>query len=681
MKLLRFKYLLSSLLLCFVLTLLVQCQTSEKNQGSTKGDEISMLLDKAKTNTLSKTQRNYYLQKVYDSSLFLQDESLKLKYLNEVAYQAQSINDSLLFRASNQKAFVIAEKLKDTFKLGEIHWNYGAFFLQKSIYDSAYYHYRRAKKHFIAMDHAYFTAKMRYNMALIQSRLNDYTGAEVLLFKAIYTYKNQKKYKQLFYSYNLLGVIYEELEEYDKAIGYYQKALENLEHIPDQSYFNQDIQNNIGVVYQQQGDHQSALNYFNSALATPKLRSESPFLYARLMDNRAYSKFKSNDTIGLPNDFYKALHIRDSMNNIPGIIMSRVHLSKYYASKKDTAIALQHLQKAYILSQEINNNSNLLETLELLSRMDPENALNYLHQYIGLNKKIQNQERQTRNKFTRIQYETDQYIAKNEQLSSKIKWVIIGSILIILLIIMTYWLYRQKAENKLLQLETNQQKANEQIYLLTLRQHEKLKQGRNQERIRISEDLHDGILSYLFALRIGWGNLDLRGSSKVIKKHHFNLQELQRIETEIRTLSHDLRNNLIEYNNDFILMVTKLIQNRSYLGKLDYNFNHNDDIKWEHINDFIKVNLYHIIEEGLHNCIKHSKATLIKITLEYDLKNNLMLEITDNGVGIASNHHKGLGLRNIKSRVQKMQGTLAITSNHNHGTTILITVPINTEVS
>ncbi|WP_338357337.1 sensor histidine kinase [Yeosuana marina] len=650
-------------------------ETNKKNTSRLE-DSIAVLLGKVKRDTaLNRNQKRAILHRAFQLVPVPPEDSLSLSHLNDISYQSYIIQDSGLFFKSSGKAMALAKKLRDIQKQADVHWNYGAFYLTDNNLDSSYYHYQKAKQLFDRGGNRFFAARMQYNMAYILGRLRDYTGAEVFLFQAIETLEPLKKHKQLYQCYNLLGVVYEELEEYQKSINYHKEALKHLQHLKHKFPFLQDSYNNIGLIYQKQGDHQTAITFFNKALDTKNLKKNDLFLYARLLDNRAFSKFKNNETRNLPHEFFESLYIRDNMGTIPGVIMSHFHLAGFYAKAKDTAMALDHALTSYKLAQNIQNNRDILQALELLATLDPQNKDHYLQDYIALDKSVSLKERKTRNKFTRIQYETDRYIDRNKQLSSEMNWIMAGGLVCLLFIFLLFNIHRQKSKNKVLKLEYDQQQANEKIYHLTLQEQEKLQQGRNQERIRISEDLHDSILSDLFALRMGWAYLELEGKPEEIQKHRSNLQELQGIEKKIRELSHDLKNNMIEYPMDFVSIVEGLLQKRSRLGKFRYTFVHDGNISWERIDNLIKVHLYHIIEEGMQNCIKHAQAS--NFALKFISKEEqLILEMADDGIGIKTRRSLGIGLKNIKSRVKKMNGTYDLESQPGQGTKITISIPL-----
>ena len=87
--------------------------------------------------------------------------------------------------------------------------------------------------------------------------------------------------------------------------------------------------------------------------------------------------------------------------------------------------------------------------------------------------------------------------------------VIIG-LIVILIFALLFIIKGQRTKNKVLHFESEQRKANEDIYALMLKQHAKIEEGRLQERHRISEELHDGILNKLLGSRLGLEYLSLK---------------------------------------------------------------------------------------------------------------------------------------------------------------------------
>ena len=652
------------------------------NRESTTGiqkepiDSTRIYIEKVEEAALT-DQKQKFLRKAYSSAISIDNDSVKNAKILKLAYKAFKLNDSLLFKKANKEALELSKKLKDTFGIADASWNYGAYFFGQEILDSAYYHYLIAEKHFRRLNNRNYQGKMLFNMALIQSRIKDYTGSEITTFKAISKFDDLKKNLSLYRCYNHLGVLYSELHEYEKSLIYYDQAQNYLEKVKDKKLFEQGILNNIGMVYQQMGIQQLAILYFNKALKKSDLQAKSPNLYARLIDNRAYSKFLAGEEAGVESDFYKAMKIRDSMGNLSGLAVNNLHLAKLYLAKNDSLRAIDFLNQARSIASNVKNNRDQLDALHLLSILDKNQSAAHLENYIHLKDSLTNAERKTRDKFTRLLYETDKYKEKMIKLSSERIYIFIIAAIAIIILLLLYQIKVQRSKNKELQFEKEQQAANEEIYSLIIQQQLKIEEGRHQERKRVAEELHDGILGKLFGTRIELGFLSFENTELDKAKLHSNIQELHLIEKEIRDISHDLLKEDNSLRIDFLEIVEHLVKKRSLTGNFLYDFDSHENIRWDTISGEVKIELYRIIQEGLHNIVKYAQAKMVNIKFIQN-EDYLSLHIKDNGVGFnLKTTHLGIGLRNIKSRAQKLKGKLTIDTVPENGTLLIIQIPKN----
>ena len=639
-------------------------------------DSINYWIKFSKLRSTNFENKSIALQKAYKLTKSINSDSIQNILLAKIAIETEYDNIDDLFNIVNRESLELATKRNDFFKMGDAHWNYGNYYTDIEVVDSAYYHFHKAYENFKIVKHDYYAAKMLYNMAFIQGRLKDYTGSEVLIFEAITKFEKEKKYENLYQCYNYLGLIYSNLEEFDKAVFYHHKALEYLKNVDDKKNYEEGSLSNIGLVYQKLNNFEKAIENFEKVLKNKDLKNYNTTFYARLIDNIAYTKFLRGDTINVVEDLYKSLHIRDSLNNISGVVMSKRHLSEYFAAKKDTISAIKLANEAYELAGQIDNNRDKLATLLLLSEIDNNKSKKYLKEYVHLNDSLQVEDKKTRNKFTRIRFETDEYIQETEKLSQEKVLISIGGFLTILILSFAYIMGVQRAKNKELLFEKEQQKANQEIFSLMLKQQSKLEEGRLKERYRISEDLHDGVLGKIFGARLGLGFLNIKGDETTIEKHKFYIDELQNIEKEIRTISHELKNEILSSKEDFSKIIEDLIEKKTKLDGLDYVFNCSQNIFWDSISDDIKINFYRILQEAIQNIIKYAKASKVEVIIDRD-KDQLELLIKDNGIGFdLHDKRKGIGLKNMKSRAKKLNGTLKVNSLKNNGTTIFVKCPI-----
>ena len=222
-----------------------------------------------------------------------------------------------------------------------------------------------------------------------------------------------------------------------------------------------------------------------------------------------------------------------------------------------------------------------------MSTAKPENSDLYLSRYASLNDSLILEERKVRDKFTRVQFETETYIAKNEALEQKNIWISISSAMALGFFALIFLVYRQKSRNRRLKLERKQQKANEEIYDLMIKQQYKREEGRLEERVRISEELHDGALARLFSVRMGMGYIEESDNEEEREQYQTFMDELKMVEKEIRAISHALKNEGHSTKKDFGLLLEELLEEQSKLGDFEGNLINEHDIAWDQVDEKI----------------------------------------------------------------------------------------------
>lgn len=640
-------------------------------------DSIATVLKHAKISDSSLTFRRNMIRRAYLLNKSLPEDSLQARSFSSIAYEYLRIHDTINFKKVNQQAINLAKKIRDTFAIGDAYWSYANYFKKRQVFDSAYYFYNNAYILFEAIDEPFLSAKMLYGMSFIKGRFRDYSGSEVLIIQAIEKYKSLGKNKSLFASYDHLSTLNLDIKNYEKALQYYEEAQRYKNKIKDKSNnYQEGSLNNLGLIYSAMGDYQKAISEFSKALQSKDLKQRDALLYARLLDNKSYAGLLSGDTLGAHKDLNEALKIRHSLGNKSGVSVNTLHLAQYYDMAKDTNRAIEYALLAKRYSKEVRNHRDYLTSLQLLSHLEVKKSKEYLDTYIAFNDSLIDSERTIQNKFTRIAYETGQYIEANKKLSRDKNNILFMGFGVLALISTIFYANMQRIQNQKLELQTAQQKANERIYLLTLKQQSKLEEGRIKERNRISEELHDGILGKLFGTRVGLGFLELSGDKHDMKKRKALLNELQEIEKEVRTISHDLKNNITSSEINFINLIHKMLKANSRIGDYQYEINVGDHVSWDKIDQLFKINIYRIIQEALQNTIKYANAT--EIIINFSIVNkHLLITIADNGIGFnRKKNKKGIGLKNMQSRVASLNGNFEIQSNRKSGTKITLSFPL-----
>jgi signal transduction histidine kinase len=671
-----------SLLLLFVFS---SCHEEKSNTGSVSSEEIESLLVKANDFEVANKERivisNHILQLLQnqpnDSLNRARYFKLAGRYFNAEDYVKYLYVCRELYKMSNQAGdtLYIARSLN---YIGDYHYN-------RFKNDSAYYYYIKTEKAYSHLKGNPEVLRVKFWKANILLHEKDFTGAETAIVSILKEAKIGDDERLVYDCYITLGNALEGLNNLDESLIYYQKAYESsleLKKDPQHLLLKAQAYNYIGRLYLKKEEYENAIFYFKSALQFANFKNSDPVVYSNLINNWAYAKLELKDesSIGM---FNEAVQIREKLNNIPGIVSSQINLSKYYLFKKDTIRALYYGLSAKKMANENKIFEDELSALKLLAKIEPHKNAKYVSRYIKLSDSLQDVERSTRNKFARIEFETDEILNQKNNIEAEKKkisiqlWVIVAlSVGLLLLIIMAYITKAQHSKNKALQFEREQQKANEEIYRLMLNQQSVIDEARQNEKRRISQELHDGIMSKLTSTRLNLFILGKKNDEETIKKCLNYIAQIQDIEKEIRSISHDLgKENFLE-NDSFKAIVESLVESQRVFSDIDYVIEISSEIDWKDIESSIKINLYRIFQESLQNIYKYSKAKNVLIEIIKTDK-GLSAIIKDDGRGFDTRKvREGIGLKNMQSRIKSLNGELKIMSGINKGTTIQILIPI-----
>ncbi|SFF30634.1 Histidine kinase-, DNA gyrase B-, and HSP90-like ATPase [Flavobacterium xueshanense] len=638
-------------------------------------DSLSIYFSLANDFNLSQSHRKKFNQKAYAIIIKQPNDSLNRINLFKIANRYYNMDNLKEYKKTVQVILKNSENTKDTINIIKAFTYLGDYYASQGISDTAFIYYFRAEKIYLKDYDGYNVAKTRLNKALLKYNESDFLGSEIEVFKALSAIKGKEANDVIYESYNLLGVINSQLDEHNKSLVFHTKALANIDEkvIPSVFQSRATSLNNIGFVYQNLNKHKEAKLYFKQGLEQKNLIADKPSLYAMLLDNLAYSEFKLKEWDQLPKLFYQSLKLRDSLRLTAGIITNKIHLSEYFAFKKDTVKAIQFSKEALQTARSSKNYRNALAPLKQLAIIEPQKAAEYTKQYIHINDSLQKAERKMGEKFSRIEYETDKIIDENSDLETKNRNLLFGFSALTMLGLSLFVIKSQKAKNRELLFKQQQQIANEEIYNLMISQQNTIEINRIKEKKRVARELHDGVLGRMFGVRINLDSLNKVVDETAIEKRNNYLTELKNIEQDIREISHDLNREKSELINNFVAIVDNLFedQKKTYKSKLISNID--SAIKWELVSNSVKINLYRILQEALQNINKYANANTIKIELKKEA-DHLILKITDDGIGFnVKTAKKGIGLQNILFRAKECDGMFDIKSTKGEGTIITVT--------
>ncbi|WP_259067802.1 sensor histidine kinase [Mucilaginibacter sp. X4EP1] len=194
-------------------------------------------------------------------------------------------------------------------------------------------------------------------------------------------------------------------------------------------------------------------------------------------------------------------------------------------------------------------------------------------------------------------------------------------------------------------------------------------EGQEQERTRIAAELHDNIGGLLATLKIYSDLMLVKSEIADIQRLNNKINSIsESLSEEVRKLSHQLDLRTLS-GFGFRVAVEQLCEAINESGKVAVIAV--IDIQ-KTINENIALNLYRIIQELFTNTLKHAMASQTRIEINLIL-NEITLIYEDNGKGFNTDGigFDGMGLKNIGSRVNIINGKLTIDSS-NRGTTFII---------
>ena len=205
----------------------------------------------------------------------------------------------------------------------------------------------------------------------------------------------------------------------------------------------------------------------------------------------------------------------------------------------------------------------------------------------------------------------------------------------------------------------------------------RLLNAQEQERARIGRELHDDVNQRLAMLAVELEQLK-ENPSEVQSRVEELLKQTTEVSNDVQALSHELHSSKLEY-----LGVAPGI--RSWCREFGERYGMEINFKVEvttPISSEIGLTLFRILQEALHNAVKHSGVKHIDVQLS-ERSNEIQLTIVDAGKGFdveAARQGRGLGLTSMEERARLVKGTISVESKPMAGTTVHVRVPFGSEL-
>jgi two-component system NarL family sensor kinase len=406
--------------------------------------------------------------------------------------------------------------------------------------------------------------------------------------------------------------------------------------------------NNLGFCYRSSGNDKDALNSYLKALDLSKNLGDTSAL--ALYNSNVSAAYLSLKKYDLSEKYGKEAQGLGEISATDDNLVAIYHnLGKLYAIKGNGYLSGMYFDKFAVLKEKIFTKESATQLSEMEVKYDTE-------------------KKETENKL--LQNEND---LKTAQLSKNRLVLIFLIIGIILVIAVSYLLFvraklkqKQRLDKELLQQKELRSKA--------------VIEAEEKERVRIARELHDGIGQQLSAAKLNLSGLQAslktnKPEEALMIKNALDL--LDESVKEVRAVSHSMVPNAL-IKSGLVSAVREFVNKISSTGNLKANL----EIVGmnERLDSTIENILFRVLQEMVNNIIKHSKASEVGIQfIKHDKELTILIE--DNGVGFdvgkkLNDPEGGIGLKNIQSRIDFLNGHVNFDSYPGKGTTITIEIPV-----
>ncbi|NHM07567.1 hypothetical protein G4D82_10070 [Flavobacterium sp. CYK-4] len=510
----------------------------------------------------------------------------------------------------------------------------------------------------ILLDHALPVAKKANDaievaniyrfLGLIFYNKNDMAKAHQYVHLAIETLErkplNHENYAEDLLAFYLFYVeILSQEQQFDAADYYLSKAQKMLALHPE-SNMQLDYYSAQGSLLHQSQDFRSAIMAFDKGIQKAQQEQDAysvlNFKLLKFESLKAMQDFEAAKEILLEVLNDKQVNIEDQKNYTK-------ELASIYGQLNDFSKALAYSERYIELSDSLETHSGTTEIMNLEA-------------------KFKNQENERKIKALQFQKRQALLTAQYDRLNH----IVFGLICFILFLATLLLVKNFKAQKRI----AAQKEINYLQNLQALQTQKEIEvmqasmMGEEAERKRIARDLHDGIGSRLSALK-----MELQAGDK-LQEHTSSMESisdsLSRAITELRQVA-------------FNLMPETLLKLGLEMALRDLCFSLNSEkcqitFQAHQISDSMKsddqVAIFRIVQELINNALKHAEATEIIVDCSQN-KGLFLITVEDNGRGFNTDDlaaYAGLGLKNIKNRIELLSGKFEVDSQLGVGTLINI---------
>ncbi|MFN8115097.1 MAG: sensor histidine kinase [Bacteroidia bacterium] len=498
---------------------------------------------------------------------------------------------------------------------------------------------------------------------ILTSEYNFEEGIPYLL-KSVDDFEKINNYNKISTSYNNISLAYHDFGDYKQGVKYAIKAIKVLDEHKSEINLNRYwyCYNNLGINYDDSKQYDKAIEAHLNALQFAISGNDSSYSY----NNLGNTSKKIHQLDKAEKYFEISLKVNDDSTDVYHIATISSNLVDIYRIRKNYDLSDKYVDFAYKYAIKSNSPEKLLDIYYYIYQLKNETnqfqeAIKYLTNYVILKDSLFTSEKnkavinyQTKYESEKKDKENLELLIENNKQKTKNQWIIFIGLVITTFTSFSIWFIMYKRKQQLIK------KQNIQLNEITL-------ETEIQERERIARDLHDSVGQKLSVVKM---QLSIKNPDT---QSAINL--LDEAINDVRSVSHNLMPAELDKG------ITKAMENicdqiNLSSKAIKIHLTISNAVRSMTINKQLTLISYRILQELINNTIKHAQAE--NIYVEIDLaKNQLLLNFRDDGIGFSQTKiTEGLGIKNIKNRMFKINGNINIITEINKGTHYIINIPL-----
>lgn len=611
-------------------------------------------------------------------------DTVKLQMLSDLNWYLGSSNIEKA-KTFAERELELAKKIQNQKYIAQGLNDIGIILLKQNKFKEALVFHKDALKIRLTLPNKSDIASSYSKIGYCLTEMDEFKDALEAQLSALKIYHELQIKKHIAYTLNNICNLYINLKNFKKVNEYAQQSYQLALELNDR-YSEATALNNLSSCHAKQKQMAEAIKKGQNALNIFLEIGDSASAGSMYNNLGHYYKEINNEQMALEY-FKKAIEMALISNDLNSLGNFYSNIGNTYLALKNYAEAENNLKKAEKICTSQQMESTLIIIYksfgDLYALTGKGNlAVNYYQKYANLKDSIFSLDMANQISLLQTKFETQEKEAQNLLLqkeneltlnklnkSNIVKWsLVLGITLICFTFYFWYKNYKIKQQHILSNRLLQQQEENSRAII----------EAEEKERTRIARDIHDGIGQQLSAAKLNIEALKNTLNLTTERQQDLFNNTVSLIDdavTEARQVSHSmLANSLLKLGligavRDFINKLNNLAGVKINIETFGLN---------ERLNETTEMILFRVLQEIVNNIIKHAKASEVSIQfIKHD--NELCLLIEDNGVGFDTTqitNFKGIGIKNIQSRINYLNGKVYFDSSVNNGTTVNIEIPI-----